>query len=77
MVVLVSVDDELVDGDSLDDISALKTSWDATFTTKDLKEIRFFLGLEICRQSNGFHINQWKFALDIFQEVGLTSGEPL
>lgn len=77
LAILVYVDDILVVSDSLHDISNLKASLDFAFTTKDLGEICFFLGPEICSTKSGFHINQCKFALDILDEAGHIGAKPL
>lgn len=77
LAIFMYVDDILVAGDSLHDISTLKKSLDSTFMIKDLVEIRFFLELEICRTQVGLHINQRKSSLDILKQAGPIRAKPL
>lgn len=46
------------------------------FSIKDLGHVRYFLGLEIIRGTNGMHINQRKYVLDILADTGLLGSKP-
>jgi len=74
--VLVHVDDLLITGNDSLGISALKSRLHSTFTIKDLRLARYFLGIEIARSSVGTILNQRKYVLDILQDAGLTSVKP-
>lgn len=54
---LVYVDDTV--------IQHLKDFVHQKFSSKDLGEIKFYLGIEILRSKDGFHLNQRKYALDL------------
>ncbi|KAL2227998.1 UNVERIFIED_CONTAM: Retrovirus-related Pol polyprotein from transposon RE1 [Sesamum indicum] len=72
---LVYVDDVLLAGPCQDTIIDIKDYLHNLFTIKDLGEARFFLGLEICRSSEGIMISQTKYIHDIISDVGLTYGK--
>lgn len=46
-------------------IQHLKDFVHQKFSSKDLGEIKFYLGIEILRSKDGFHLNQRKYALDL------------
>lgn len=51
--------------DSISVIQHLKEFVHQKFSSKDLGEIKFYLGIEILRSKDGFHLNQKKYALDL------------
>nr|XP_018634031.1 uncharacterized mitochondrial protein AtMg00810-like [Nicotiana tomentosiformis] len=67
-VVVVYVDDILVAGDNLSEITTLKQFLDAEFKIKDLGELYYFLGLEITRKPTGFLVCQHIFIMDLLDE---------
>ncbi|KAK6149314.1 hypothetical protein DH2020_016839 [Rehmannia glutinosa] len=73
---LIYVDDVLVTGSHSSDIKALKAYLHQLFTIKDLGQAKYFLGLEIARGSDGTHLNQRKYILDILQDTGLLLCKP-
>ncbi|GJZ73468.1 retrovirus-related pol polyprotein from transposon TNT 1-94 [Tanacetum coccineum] len=56
MAVLVYVDDVLVTGDSIHEITQIKQALDQRFTIKDMGDAKYFLGIEVCRTA----IVSWK-----------------
>ncbi|XP_019101870.1 PREDICTED: uncharacterized protein LOC109133316 [Camelina sativa] len=43
---------------------------------KDLRALKYFLGIEVTRRTDGIFLNQKKYALDILQETGLLNYQP-
>lgn len=77
LAVLVYVDDLLICGSNMSDITQLKEMLSTKFHMKDLGPISYFLGLEVDRSSSGFFISQKKYTLDLLKEHGLLNCKPL
>ncbi|XP_049386270.1 uncharacterized mitochondrial protein AtMg00810-like, partial [Solanum stenotomum] len=76
VLVLVYVDDLLVTGSDLQEINRAKLELHKNFKMKDLGELRYFLGIEIARSSEGILISQRKYALEMISETGLSGSKP-
>ncbi|GKC11517.1 beta-amyrin synthase [Tanacetum coccineum] len=63
------IDDILITGNCQAEISSTKLALDKKFTIKELGLAQYFLGIEICRTSQGTHRNQTKYILDLLHEV--------
>jgi len=68
VLVAVCVDDVVIIGNSPAEIATLKVFLDDKFKTKDLSELNYFLGMEICKVSSGLILTQRKFAMDLLKE---------
>lgn len=58
-------------------ISYVKSVLDKAFTIKDLGLVKYYLGLEIVRTSDGIYLHQHKFIHDMLVEAGLQDSKPL
>ncbi|XP_070025331.1 uncharacterized mitochondrial protein AtMg00810-like [Nicotiana sylvestris] len=75
VVILVFVDDMLITGNSLKLIEATKDQLNKTFKMKDIGELKYFLGIELCRSTKGFLMNQRKYALELIGDLGLNAAK--
>ncbi|GKB81856.1 reverse transcriptase, RNA-dependent DNA polymerase, partial [Tanacetum coccineum] len=75
-VVLVYVDDLLITRNDQSQIFKLKTHLSSVFHMKDLGELNYFLGLEVCRSSQGIFISQHKYTRELLKEGGVLNNKP-
>ncbi|GKD93766.1 retrovirus-related pol polyprotein from transposon TNT 1-94 [Tanacetum coccineum] len=73
--VLVYVDDLLITGSSTTEIQHLKSQLSSHFHMKDLGELNYFLGLEICKSEQGIFISQKKYTLDLLTKARLSNAK--
>lgn len=65
IALLVYVDDIVIASNSNDAISKLTEYLNNQFKLKDLRKLKFFLGLEMARNAKGISLCQRKYALVI------------
>lgn len=66
-VLLIYVDDVVLAGNNMGEISAAKRFLDSQFRVKDLGALRFFLGFEVARSKSGPILNQRKYTLELLE----------
>ncbi|CAL1361803.1 unnamed protein product [Linum trigynum] len=71
VIVLVYVDDIILAGPRLGDLEAVKLFLKRDFKIKDLGSLKYFLGLEVTRNSSGISVSQRKYCMDLLAETGL------
>lgn len=76
LCVIVYVDDIIISSNNDTEVALLKTQLKSFFKLRDLGEMKYFLGLEIARSSEGIYICQRKYALDLLDETGLLGCKP-
>ena len=77
LAILVYVDDLIICGNTPSAISAFKTYLGTCFHMKDLGALKYFLSVEVARNSKGLYLCQWKYTLDILAETGLLGARPI
>ncbi|GKV47833.1 hypothetical protein SLEP1_g54692 [Rubroshorea leprosula] len=76
VVVLIYVDDIVITGNDGARIAALKHYLHSAFSIKDLGPLKYFLGIEVARTTEGIVLSQRKYALDILTESGMLGAKP-
>ena len=74
IVILIYVDDIIITGSDKEGINSTKAFLKATFDIKDLGELKYFLGIEMCRSKEGLFLSQRKYTLDVLKEAGDLGG---
>ncbi|KAJ9561968.1 hypothetical protein OSB04_007128 [Centaurea solstitialis] len=74
---IVYVDDMVVTGDDLQEMSNLQTVLAAEFELKDLGHLKYFLGIEVARSKAGISMCQRKYVLDLLAETGMLNCRPV
>ena len=73
---LVYVDDIILAGSDANEIKQVKRELDIAFTIKDLGPLKYFLGMEVARNTTGIHLCQRKYILDLLSDTCYTNCKP-
>ncbi|XP_021725291.1 uncharacterized protein LOC110692563 [Chenopodium quinoa] len=76
LVEKVYVDDLIIDGNDSSTIAQFKSYLSDYFHMNDLGVLKYFLGIEVARNSEGIFLCQRKYTLDIIAESGLLGARP-
>ena len=68
-MILIYVDDIIITGSDKEGIISTKVFLKSTFDIKDLGELKYFLGIEICRSKEGLFLSQRMYTLDLLNEA--------
>ncbi|XP_031096897.1 uncharacterized protein LOC116001147 [Ipomoea triloba] len=77
IALLVYVDDVILASPNLSQVQQIKSHLDKVFHIKDLGPLKFFLGLEIGRNSKGICMSQRKYTLELLEETGFLQCKPV
>ena len=59
------VDDIILTGDHVDEISRIKVALGKKCEVKDLGDLKYFLGMQVARSKKGIYVSQRKYILDL------------
>ncbi|XP_020525382.1 uncharacterized protein LOC110007613 [Amborella trichopoda] len=77
MIVLIYVDAIVITGNDNEGISKLKNYLHKKFDIKDLRQLRYFLRIEVGYSKKGIFLSQRKYVLDLLKEIGKIGVKPL
>ena len=75
IILSLYVDDMIINGDDIDDISLLKTELDRQFEMKDLDSLWYFLGIKVAYSLRGYLLSQSKYVANIIERARLTDNK--
>ena len=73
---IVYIDDIMLTGNFIDEMDRIKKVLDDTFQIKNLRSLKFFLGLEVAYSEKGISLCQRKYCLDLLDDLGLLGSKP-
>ncbi|RVW58364.1 Retrovirus-related Pol polyprotein from transposon RE1 [Vitis vinifera] len=74
---IVYVNNMVVTGNDPEERKALQNYLSREFEMKNLGPLKYFLGIEVSRSSEGIFLSQRKYALDLLQETGMSGCQPV
>ena len=74
-MILVYVDDMIITWSDKAVIKATKEFLKSVFGIKDMGEMKYFLGIEICRSKEGLFMSQRKYTMDMLTETDVLRGK--
>ncbi|GKB81810.1 ribonuclease H-like domain-containing protein, partial [Tanacetum coccineum] len=77
LALLVYVDDIIITGNNVAEIKKFKVFLKSKFMIKDLRKLKYFLGIEVIDTDKGICLNQRKYALDLLSEYGMLACKPV
>jgi hypothetical protein len=75
--VLIYVDDIIVASSSNQATTGLLHNLKKEFALKDLGDLHYFLGIEVCKTKNGILMTQDKYASDLLKKTNMFSSKPV
>jgi hypothetical protein len=77
MFILVYVNDIIVASSTQEVVTALLKDLKNDFSLKDLRELHYFLGIEVNKVLDGLVLTQEKYANDLLKRVGMSDCKPV
>jgi len=66
---IIYVDDMIITGSDIEEITQLKNNLFREFEMKDLGGLKYFLGIEVLCSNKGIFISQRKYIMDLLAET--------
>ncbi|GJX03223.1 ribonuclease H-like domain-containing protein [Tanacetum coccineum] len=76
LALLVYVDDIVITGNNVEEISKFKKFLASKSQIKDLGSLKYLLGIEVLENKNGLCLSQKKYCLELLNEYGLLACKP-
>lgn len=76
VIILVYVDDLMITENDDTLIQDTKNILQTCFKIKDLRNLKFFLGIEFDRKKDGILIHQRKYVVELISDIGFTGAKP-
>ena len=76
VILVVYTNNIIISGNDQAGIEATKRHLKQYFATKDLGQLRYFLGIEVAQNRQGLVLYQRKYAFDLLQETGMPGARP-
>jgi hypothetical protein len=73
---IIYVDDMIITGDDIEEISQLQKQLATEFEMKNLGGLKYFLGIEVARSKQGIFLSKRKYVQDLLSEVELLECKP-
>ena len=70
--IIIYVDDLVTRGEHLASIEHIKKLLSSRFEMKDMKELHYFLGIEVIRTPDGIMLSQRHYILNLLYKFGMT-----
>ena len=77
IIIILYVDDLVIGGPDLAEITKIKSLLSGRFEMTDLHELHYFLGIEVIRTPVGILISQRHYVLNLLYKFGLTERKPV
>ena len=75
--IIIYVDDLVTRGEHLASIEHIKKLLSSRFEMKDMKELHYFLGIEVIRTPDGIMLSQRHYILNLLYKFGMTAYKPV
>ena len=76
-ILIMYVDNIILVGDDIGEMEKLKRVLVSEFEVKNLGFLRYFLGMDVARTTQGIVVCQRKYTLDLLEEIGMLGCKPI
>ena len=77
LFIIIYVDDLVIEGEHFVDIEHIKKLLSSRLEMKDMKELHYFLGIEVIRTPDDIMLSQRHYILNLLYKFGMTECKPI